>query len=208
MAGLERERGRRREKERANRGNEKQGTERNFFVFVENTPQNLDQYGLKGIFQKVKIPVRRGGGNKGRMAFVRFWRKEEVVKSILKFNISIIKGYRIKVCMKRKEIPETLGRKKQKQENEVEVMNERFSQKEDQSIKIIQGEVNQEFVDWFDTSIVCTIHEPRDFQALASTQWLRQCVKIFSISKFKFLLTFDTLKHANDVLSNHEQRDQ
>jgi len=31
----------------------------------------------------------------------------------------------------------------------------------------MQGEVNQEFVDWLDRNIVCTTHEPRDLSALA-----------------------------------------
>jgi len=69
-------------RERHSRQQEGKGrTEKGISIFVENIPQNLDQYGLKGIFQKVGrvsdtyIPFKRGTENKRRFAFARFWRK-------------------------------------------------------------------------------------------------------------------------------------
>ncbi|KAJ8435102.1 hypothetical protein Cgig2_001977 [Carnegiea gigantea] len=69
-------------------------------------------------------------------------------------------------------------------------MNGGFSQEEDQSIKIIWGGVNQEFVDCLRRSIVHTTHERRDFQALAST------------------LISDFGQCAENVLKNHGELDQ
>jgi len=90
--------------------------------------------------------------------------------------IFIIRGNRIKVCLARYEKGRIRGtgkrhppreewrRKQHQQENQDEAMFGRLSQEEDLSIK---GEVNQDFVDWLDRSIVGTTHEPRDLQALA-----------------------------------------
>ena len=80
MGGLERERGKLRQKEKADEGEgkEKEGQRKEIFMFVENIPQNLDQYRLKWILQKegrvsdTYIRFRRGRGSEGRFAFVRF----------------------------------------------------------------------------------------------------------------------------------------
>jgi len=49
-----------------------EGSRKEFTVFVQNIPQNLDQYGLKGIFQRAGkvsdtyIPLRKGRRNNTR----------------------------------------------------------------------------------------------------------------------------------------------
>jgi len=66
--------------------------------------------------------------------------------------------------------------------------------------------VNSEFVEWLKRSIVCTSHEPRDIQTLSSVGSLR--LKIYSISKFKFLLTFSNEEQMEEVLPNHQELNQ
>ena len=142
------------------------GNRKEFSAFVGNIPQNLNQFGLKGVFQKVGrvsdtyIPFRRNRGNKGRFSFVRFWRKEEAIRSIIRFDNSIIRGT-IKVCWARYEKErfrdtgkghpprEEWRRKQHQQENQVEAMFGRPSQEEDRNLKAMQGEVNQDlWIGW------------------------------------------------------------
>ena len=77
-------------------------TRREFTVFVDNLPQNLDKYGLKGIFRRIGdvsdayIPAKLGRSRK-HFGFVRFWKELDVVRSIRKFNGSTVRGFRIRV---------------------------------------------------------------------------------------------------------------
>jgi len=74
-------------------------------VFINNIPERLDKYGLKGIFNKaskvsdVYIPVCRRKGSGIRFGFVRFWNKYEVMKSIQILNNAIIRGCKISVSL-------------------------------------------------------------------------------------------------------------
>ena len=76
-----------------------------FSLYVSNIPFMLDHYGLKGIFQKIGtvsdayIPPRRQRLEKPRFDFVRFWCKEEALRSITQLNNAIIRGRRIQVSM-------------------------------------------------------------------------------------------------------------
>ena len=78
-------------------------------VFVYNLPQNLDQYGLKGIFQKAGkvsdayIPRRGSRRTATRYGFVRFKSREDVIKSVSMLNNAVIRKRRIQVSMARYE---------------------------------------------------------------------------------------------------------
>jgi len=117
--------------------------------------------------------------------------------------------------MRKEEIEESIRGIQQEKNGEGRNVNKKIRMRpslegsvEKRSIKVMQGEVNQEFVDWLDRSIGGTTYEPRDFQALALISDFGQCVKICSISKFKFILTFDTIEIVEEVLCNHEELDQ
>lgn len=64
-------------------------------------------------------------------------------------------------------------------------------------------------MDWLNRILVCTSEEPRDLGALASALISRfgECTKIFSLSSFKFILTFPTQDRMEEVLSNNEELD-
>ena len=88
-----------REREARRKTASKEG--RKFAVFVQNIPQNLDQYGMNGIFQRAGrvsdtyITFRRRKRSNERFSFVRFRRMAEGMKSILILNNSIVRGCRI-----------------------------------------------------------------------------------------------------------------
>ena len=73
-------------------------------MFVNNLPRQLDQYGLKGIFQKagrvydVYIPPRKGREVTGKYGFVRFRRAEEANRSIQLFHGAFIRGHKLQVA--------------------------------------------------------------------------------------------------------------
>jgi len=75
-----------------------------FTVFVDNLPQQLDQYGLKGIFKKagtvsdVYIPFRKTRRTR-KFGFVCFWSQGEPAKSILILNNSIVRECKVHVSM-------------------------------------------------------------------------------------------------------------
>lgn len=77
---------------------------REFSVFVDNLPINLDKYGLKGIFSRagkvsdVYIPLRVGRRTERRFGFVRYWRKDDAIRSISLFNNYHIRGRVVSVC--------------------------------------------------------------------------------------------------------------
>ena len=81
---------------------------RKFTVFVNNIPQTLDPYGLKGIFQKVGtvsdsfISFRKSRTNT-RFDFERFRSWYDTIRSTHLLNNEYIRGNRIHVCMARFE---------------------------------------------------------------------------------------------------------
>ena len=87
--------------------NSREGVERrrDYIVFVDNIPPRLDKFALKGIFQKVGklsdsyIPIRKGSRSKRRYGFVHYWKLDEAMRNIVKFNNSTIRRHRIQVCM-------------------------------------------------------------------------------------------------------------
>lgn len=186
-----------------------------FSVFINNLPHDLDKHGLKGIFRRAGrvsdsyIPFRRSRRSSSRFGFVRFWNRGDAIKCILMFNNAIIRGEKISVCMARYEkrrpnqppkhqsriLPEnnkTCKRKEQKQEGDKKIQLVRFSQESQSHNKLLIGQVNLEFEEWLNRSLVCTSDEPRDLATLASAiiNDFGQCMKIYALSSFKFILTF------------------
>ena len=82
---------------------------REFTVFVNNLPQNLDRHGLKGIFQKAGgvsdsyTPIRRSIKTRSRYGFVRFKSRHEAIKSLSMLNNTIVHGSKIQVSLARFE---------------------------------------------------------------------------------------------------------
>ncbi|KAJ8425219.1 hypothetical protein Cgig2_015695 [Carnegiea gigantea] len=162
---------------------------REFTVFVDNLPQQLDQYGLKGIFRKavrvndVYIPFRKAKRMR-KFSFVRFWSQGETTKGILMLN----------------------KKKNEFRDNSVEAKNLRFSQEDQQGSKILHVEVNSEFISWLNRSFVCTSDDPKDLGALARAliSGCGQCTKIYSFCSFKFILTFPMVEQMEEALNNHQ----
>ncbi|KAJ8433201.1 hypothetical protein Cgig2_004333 [Carnegiea gigantea] len=76
------------------------------------------------------------------------------------------------------------------------------NQEEQQNERIMKGDFNAEFKKWLNGSLVCTSEEPKDLRALATVliSDFRQCTKICSLSKFKFILTFPSIEQMEGVL--------
>ncbi|KAJ8425772.1 hypothetical protein Cgig2_014886 [Carnegiea gigantea] len=221
-----------------------EGSRKAFTVFVQNIPQNLDQYGLKGIFQgagklsDTYIPLIKGMRNNTRYGFVRLWREEEVVKNVFILNNSTIRRSKIRVCMVKYNQGKMRGRKWNNNSREAQ-WNKRTTRKvwrrkdqnhdwkrkvrnsdglkdpkstssdqeEQQNERLMKGELNAEFNEWLNRSLVCTSKEPRDLGALATAliSDFGQCTKICLLSNFKFILTFPSIEQMEEVLDNHDE---
>ena len=63
-----------------------------YSVFVNNVPLQMDSHGLRGVFARagrisdVHIPLKIGRKSNMRHGFVRFWQKEDAVRSTMLFN--------------------------------------------------------------------------------------------------------------------------
>uniref|UniRef100_A0A7C9DJ67 RRM domain-containing protein n=1 Tax=Opuntia streptacantha TaxID=393608 RepID=A0A7C9DJ67_OPUST len=150
-------------------------------VFVSNLPQNLDRYGLRGIFQKAGMisdtymPFRRSKATKARFGFVRFRRQDEASRSVVMFNNAVIRGSKISVCKAKYEkprrthkyepftkshrsnchAPTAIWRKcSDPKKQTTAVKQARFSQEDTADSFVLQGEVNSEFVDWLQRSLI------------------------------------------------------
>uniref|UniRef100_A0A7C9A4X2 RRM domain-containing protein n=1 Tax=Opuntia streptacantha TaxID=393608 RepID=A0A7C9A4X2_OPUST len=86
-----------------------------FTVFVDNLPQQLDHYGLKGVFRKaenvsdVYVPLKKARRRR-KFGFVRFWNQGEATQSVLLLNNSFVKGSKIHVSMAKYEKKEGRSR--------------------------------------------------------------------------------------------------
>jgi len=91
--------------------------------------------------------------------------------------------------------------------NEVQIV--RMSQESQPYRKRLQGQVNSEFEEWLNRSLVCTSYEPRDLATLSSAiiNGFGQYTKICALSSFKFILTFSTIEQMEAAWSNHEELD-
>ncbi|KAJ8423433.1 hypothetical protein Cgig2_010127 [Carnegiea gigantea] len=164
----------------------KGGNQKEFTIFVNNIPQILDQYDLKGVFQKNPCVHGQEGRGRGRLKLAlegKSWQP------------SSTPAWKKKV---------------QNAEHTNGAVKRRFSQEGSLDTNILQREVNSDFGNWLSRSLVCTSEESRDLAtlALAVISGFGQCIKICALSSFKFILTFSTLAKLEDILSNHKELDQ
>lgn len=75
-------------------------------------------------------------------------------------------------------------------------------------LKTLKGEANEGFLEWLNRSIVCKSVEPQNLEVLTFALLNKHCSKICTLSKFNFILTYDTVEQMQNVLSNHEELDQ
>ncbi|KAJ8427710.1 hypothetical protein Cgig2_019015 [Carnegiea gigantea] len=170
--------------------------QKEFSVFINNLPHDLDKHGLKGIFRRAGrvsdsyIAFRRSRRSSSRFGFVRFWDRGDSIKCILMFNNAIIREEKISVCM-------ALYKKR------------RPNQPSEHQSKIIPDQESQSYNKLLIGQKVCTSNEPRDLATLASaiTNGFCQCMKIYALSSFKFILTFGIAELIDETLRNHGELD-
>ena len=192
-------------------------------MFVDNLPFNLDRFGLKGIFQRAGIvcdsfiPAKLGRLRK-RFGFVRFWSETDVVESIRRFNGINVRGFRIKVCKARYGKGELGGNgnvvskqdlklKTRKVWHEKSAPADQLNQKKHKVVATVKGELNEAFLDWLNNSLICVSNEVWDLEDLTRTLVKDGCSKIRALSKFKFVLTYQTSEQKEDALKNHAKLD-
>ena len=201
-----------------------------FTVFVDNLPQVLDRYGLKGIFRKAEsvsdsyIPLKQDRSRK-RYNFVRFWKEEDAMNNILVLNSTTIRGATIRVCMakydkgsidsnanqafkqswrrKLKQKERKVWKEKASQANQV-----RSNHMEQAMTTTLKGEMNAEFMEWLTRSVVCESKEPRDLEVLSKALVKDDCSKMYVLSKFKFIFTYHTVEQMEESLKNREKLDK
>lgn len=150
------------------------------------------------------IPTRRTRRNTIRFGFVRFWNRGDAIKSIFMLNNATITGKKILGYLARTvkrrifrphrhqsrrapNISKSWIKKEQKQGGDKKVQLVRFSQENQYHKKFLKGQVNLEFEDWLNRSLVCTSDEPRDLASLASTiingygQCMNNCIIFFHL---------------------------
>ena len=68
-----------------------------YSVFVNNLPFQMDSHGLRGVFARagrisdVHIPLKTGRKSNMRYGFIRFWQKEDAVRSTVLFNSHLVR---------------------------------------------------------------------------------------------------------------------
>ena len=82
------------------------------------------------------------------------------------------------------------------------------NQMEQDPTRIMKGEVNGTFMEWLSRSLICVSNEPRDLEMLSKLLVKDGCSKLYALSKFKFILTFDTIDQMEVSLANHEELDK
>ena len=160
-----------------------------FTGFVDNLLQNLNRYGLKGIFRKAGnvsdlYMLAKQERSSKRNGFVRFWKEEEALNSILLLNSTIIRGSRIRVCMARYG-KGGIGKSAKKVSNQswmpkvTQKARKMWSEKVPQANKVesnhmeqdatttLEGETNVNFMEWLTRSVVCESKESRDLKILS-----------------------------------------
>ncbi|KAJ8428190.1 hypothetical protein Cgig2_033128 [Carnegiea gigantea] len=179
--------------------------QREFPIFVNNIPEEIDQYGLKGIFQKagricdVYIPHRRTRRAKlrGRRIAVAMAKFEQNDKTRRKQRIH------------RQQSKLVWGRKENQHRVEAEGNHTKQTQVIHRWTKTVTGEINSDFEEWLRRSLLCTTEVPRDLATLSSAilSGYGQCTKICALSSFKYILTYPTEVLMEEALNNHEELD-
>ena len=66
-------------------------------VFVNNLPLQMDSHRLRGVFARagrisdIHIPLKTGRKSNMRYGFIRFWQKEDAVRSTVLFNSHLVR---------------------------------------------------------------------------------------------------------------------
>ena len=193
---------------------------REFTVFVDNLPQNLDKFGLKGIFRRIGdvsdayIPAKLGRSRK-RFGFVRFWQELDAVRSIRKLNGSTVRGSRIWVSRarfgkggfgisdvdmpKRERVPSARKEWSIKSSHADQV---KRNQKDHEVTVTMVGDKNEVFIEWLRRSIICISSVQWDLDDLSQALDKTGCSKVRAISKSKFILTYHTSDQKDEALKN------
>ena len=203
-----------------------------FTVFVYNLPHNLDQYGLKGVFQKAGvvsdsyIPHRRPGRNAHRFGFVRFRSHTEAIRSISMLNNAVIRRQRIKVSLAkfgktgRKEEIGRYGHTINHSQQQGKKVWKRKVLSNPNLVRINQGNTIEAFkvignksneaVEWLQRSIVCESEKPTNVNTLTKALILKanKQIQIRMLSCCKFLITLPSTTLMEDCLRNHEELDK
>jgi len=203
-----------------------------FSVHITNLPAKLDRFGLKGIFRRAGtvrdayIPQRKRDRWGRRFGFVRFQRWQEARRSVQLLDNMQIRGYKVRVTIAKyskgeRSIPrnrETNGRswiwKKKgssEEEGNTEVRGLELETKEQgrNNLRVVKGEINEEFQVWLPYSLVCSTEKPRDLATLSNTilSGYGQCTRICALSGYRFILTFTSKEAMEEALKNHEELD-
>jgi len=178
--------------------------QREFSVFVNNIPEELDQYGLKGIFQKsgrvtkAYIPWRKIRRQRTRFGFVQFCEEEDAIRSTKLFNNANIRGRRLQVDIAKYEKGEKIKRRPALQNKREKPSRQVWRKKDKQDghekgmectpvnkgnhiwEKTLTREINTELEEQLKRSLVCTTEEPKDLATLSSAiiHGYGQCSKI------------------------------
>ena len=184
-----------------------------FTVFVDNLPQNLDRFGLKGIFNRggnvsdSYIPSKVGR-LRTRFGFVRFQNEIDAVNSILRLNGAIIRGSRIRVSRATFERGGVwCGVKPSKVWSEIKSKKDqgKYDQRKQEMLATVTGDTIEMFLNWLNKSVICVSKEEWDVDGLSKALVEVGCAKIRILSKCKFIITFHTCEQKDDVLANHEK---
>jgi len=222
---MERERGRWRGRE----GGTVQ--KREFSVFIYNLPGSLDQYGMKGIFQKagkiidIHIPSHQKSKRAGKYGFVRFSKLEDAMRCIHLFNKGRIRGMKVYVSMARPK-RQAYGQRKTYHQGRTRNVGEGMEWRKKEKVTnqgvegqehekdtmqtLIKGKMDDASREWLERTLVCTTGEPRDMAALDSAMLagFGQPYKLRALSCVQFLVTFPTAEIVLEVLENQEELKQ
>ena len=207
---------------------EEGGKHKDFSVFVRNLPGELDQFGLRGIFQKVGrvwdayIPRRNGWCRQVKFGFVRFCTIKEAERSIQRFNGVRIRGSKLYVTMakprtrpcwminyaRRRDHKRAKDGKEWRPKGSLQRQESVRSFDEDQALRIkVVGQREDEKVEWLRRSLVCTAAEPRDLATLSSAilHGFGHYCKLSALSSLKFILTFHTEEEMEEAWKNQTE---
>jgi len=240
--GRERERERGREGERERRRSRTRGREKERVsvlnqvgasIYVNNLPQKLDKYGLRGIFSSIGevvdsyIPRRIRIDARPRYGFVRFTNAETAIRSIQKLNNKVVRGHKIAISIAKSSYSSKKRNQQQEKKNKSMVEQRRVWRKvrgpqennmrqapltqqngEPPPIsKSVTGKVNADFMPWLSTSLVCSSPEPRDVATLANAiiSGYGLCKRIYALSGYKFILTYQSEEEMEAALQHPEE---
>jgi len=214
-------------------GKIKEKIQRGVSVYVANLPATLDKFGLKGIFSKAGrvvdtyIPRKTTTGGRSYYGFVHYGSFNVARRSIQLFNNKSVRGCKLVVCMARSQKPQSkyrvrdqptdhqggaIGRRQEadKSKSMRKEWRPRKRQQETESLHTIEGQLNEDFLAWLPKSLVCTSPGTRDAAALESAilNGYGQCQRIYTLSGFKFILTYQSEEERDEALRNHKELDQ